>query len=39
MQVETFVLSLYVTYIVFMAIIICLISRGYADNMWFNKKD
>jgi hypothetical protein len=39
MQVESLVLYFYVTYIFFMAAIIGFISRGYADNMWFNKKD
>ncbi len=39
MQLETLVLSIYVTYIFFMAAIIGCISMGHADNMWFNKKD
>jgi len=38
MQVETLILSFCVTYIFFMAAIIGFISRGYADNIWFNKK-
>jgi hypothetical protein len=39
MTIEYMILEIYVGYIICMATIISLISNGFADSIWFNKKD
>jgi hypothetical protein len=38
-MIENIVLGVYILFIVSMSAINYFISIGYADNMWFNKKD